>query len=154
MVLLVVYIPDQVLTLPGFPQLACRSVDKTLAFFMPSDTSPDCETIQSLGSLCGCPEREDACVICPNGNQPGWPDNKLPFLYNLFLGSTPTCQILAACLKLRGTQDSLCFVSQFSLVITVGVVAAKFFMMRDIKIVRHLAHSVPVENKQVNLIRI
>lgn len=107
-----VSLPDNLLSIPGFPPLACGNVDTTIAFLIPNETSSDCSTVQSLGSLCGCPTRDDACTLCTNGAIASQPNNDLPFLSNLFLGYTPTCQILEAYLTSKSENDSLCFVSQ------------------------------------------
>jgi hypothetical protein len=87
-------------------------VDATLVFLIPNETSSDCSTVQSLGSLCGCPIREDSCYLCPDGDAVSRPANDLPFLSDLFLGYTPTCQILEAYLSSQSKSDALCLVSQ------------------------------------------
>lgn len=107
-----VSLPDEILAVPGLPAMQCSSVDLTLSFVVPNATSADCETVQSLGSLCGCPTREDSCSLCPSGNSVGLPDNELPFFSDLFLGFVPTCQILEAYLSSRSADESMCFVSQ------------------------------------------
>jgi len=107
-----VSLPDTILDLPGFPPLQCGRVDATLIFLIPNETSSDCETVQSLGSLCGCPSRADSCPLCPSGNLAGSPLNELPFFSDLFLGNTPSCQILEAYLKSHSNEEPVCFVSQ------------------------------------------
>jgi hypothetical protein len=92
--------------------MRCGDVDSTLAMFVPNATSSTCATVQSLGSLCGCPVRSDPCSLCPDGEPASLTDNELPFLSDLFLGFTPTCQILEAYLASQSSSGSLCYVSQ------------------------------------------
>ena len=105
-------LPDKLLSLPGFPPLLCGDIDSSLAVFVPNATSSTCVTVQSLGSLCGCPVRSDSCSLCPDGKPASLADNELPFLSDLFQGFTPTCQILEAYLASQSSSGSLCYASQ------------------------------------------
>lgn len=93
--------------------MQCEGVDQTLALLISNDTSAECSTVRSLGALCGCPiTLENSCSLCPNGNTIAFPDNKLPFLSDLFLGFAPSCQILEAYLASKSEDEAICFVSQ------------------------------------------
>jgi hypothetical protein len=105
-------LPDKFLSLPGLPQLQCGTIDSVLALYVPNATSSTCATVQSLGSLCGCPVRSDSCSLCPDGKPASLTDKELPFLSDLFQGFTPTCEILEAYLRSQGQSDSVCYVSQ------------------------------------------
>ena len=105
-------LPDKLLSLPGFPPLQCGTIDSALAVYVPNATSSTCVTVQSLGSLCGCPVRSDSCSLCPDGKPASLTDNELSFLSDLFQGFTPTCQILEAYLASQSSSDSLCYASQ------------------------------------------
>lgn len=107
-----VTVPDNILSVPGFPPLQCKNVDSMLAVLAPNETSAQCLTAQDLGSLCGCPIRSDYCSLCPNGSDATLPANELPFLSDLFFGFVPTCEILEAYLTSRGAEEGICFVSQ------------------------------------------
>jgi hypothetical protein len=105
-------LPDKFLSLPGLPQMQCGSIDSVLALYVPNATSSTCATVQSLGSLCGCPVRSDSCSLCPDGNPASLTDNELPFLSDLFQGFTPTCEVLEAYLASQSPSDAICYVSQ------------------------------------------
>jgi hypothetical protein len=105
--------PGNVLLLPGFPTLECGTVDLTLSFLVPNSTSDECKAIQSLGSLCGCPIRNDPCILCSNdGATASFPKNELPFFSDMFLGNVPTCEIFEAYLKSQSVTDPVCFTAQ------------------------------------------
>ena len=103
-------------SIPGFPgATTCGELDSMLALFLQANaTTEECILIQSLGSICGCPNTitETSCNICPSGKEVAFPDKELPFFADLFLGYIPTCEILEAYLHSTNASDSLCFIAQ------------------------------------------
>ena len=61
--------------------------------------SEECALIQSVGSLCGCPVREDACSLCHGGGSVSLLDEDLSWMIqndNIPDGIVPTCQLIEA----------------------------------------------------------
>ena len=104
---------NKMLSVPGFPPLPCGSVDATLALLLPNASSPECELIQSLGPLCGCPVASsvgESCMLCEkHQGELANPFHELPFLADMFQGFAPTCEILSAFLQSSNSEeDALC----------------------------------------------
>ena len=54
---------DRVVDVPQLGQQTCRSIRDALPLFL-TQGSEECSLFQSIGTLCGCPAREDACGLC------------------------------------------------------------------------------------------
>ena len=107
----------------------CQEMNVMLGWLYPNASHPECQTIQSLGSLCGCPtQTHNTCDICQQQQQQQQdettttirPNNKdLPFLTNLFGGEggalVPTCATLQAYFQsVNNSADTqLCLTSQY-----------------------------------------
>jgi hypothetical protein len=107
--------PEKSFTIPGFNIAnTCGDLDSLIALVIPNATDSRCETIQSLGAACGCPDtiRENSCHLCPKGNSVTLPDKELSVFKGLFRGFVPTCEILEAYLFSTDAYEPLCSISQ------------------------------------------
>ena len=77
--------PDKVLTLIDATS-TCGEWNR-LASAFPED-SDDCAFMRAGSRYCGCPLREGACTLCPNGEPVGRPNQQLDWLSSTFLSST------------------------------------------------------------------
>ena len=108
--------PDKKLALPGFEWIdTCRGLATTIPLVLDA-TSPECPQVQSIGTMCGCPIPEDACLLChgdPNAVLHN-PENEVPLFQDSFPANiVPTCELVEA--NLHSTvksEDALCTTSQ------------------------------------------
>jgi len=59
-------------------------------------TSQECAAYQSIGTLCGCPEPENACLFCSSLNEMGDATYKPRFPFTQGLPFNPTCEMVQA----------------------------------------------------------
>jgi hypothetical protein len=106
-------LPDKPLTISGFEFIdKCSTMDALLPTLL-SDGSPECDMLQSIGSLCGCPIIEGACHLCSDGTPVSFPDAELSIFSDMVGGLTiPTCEIVESYLHSYNSTDSLCGASQ------------------------------------------
>ena len=94
----------------------CQQIDNLVGLLYTNDSnSTECQFIQSLGTLCGCPAAPQTCHLCPEGNDVvGYPNHQLPFWAQWFGGLPPTCETLQAFLAStpNSVNDPLCPVAQ------------------------------------------
>jgi hypothetical protein len=101
-------LPDKTITFPGYENSIQTCADVATLGASLSNSSRICRAIQSIGTICGCPQEEDSCQLCSNGRnlEYGW--RKLPFLAHYFGDLIPTCEILEATLRSQRNQSKLC----------------------------------------------
>ena len=97
----------------------CFQINQWIGLLYTTD-SEECQTIQSLGTMCGCPlvvvDEPNAappppCTLCPNGGLVTKPDKPLPLFSNLAvfvetIGAVPTCDMFQAYLLSSSTTNS------------------------------------------------
>ena len=98
--------PDKIVADTGvLADRTCQEVNVMLGWLYPNASHPECQNIQSLGSLCGCPtQTQNTCHLCGIQNEPPTDNeqsiinnNELPFLeLNLGGSLVPTCAMLQA----------------------------------------------------------
>jgi len=135
--------PDQLITIPSSDfsiTQTCAELELLLPIFIPDHNSSECQTLQSIGSVCGCPIETNfsTCQLCTEtptseGSSSSVsatatatvttsedsfssslinPTNDFPFLEET-LGFIPSCEVLEAYLMSSQPQNSsLCFLSQ------------------------------------------
>ena len=74
-----------------------------------ADKSPECNEAQLLGSYCGCPALENACILCPNENMTN-PDRRHVNTFERF-GQDLTCLELEAILLQFDSATDECFLA-------------------------------------------
>lgn len=99
-------LPEVTIAIPGFPgEYTCAQLDLFLPTLLPDGKSTTCQTLQSVGSICGCPMPPDSCSLC---DSIAYPQRELAFLADLFGGFVPTCELLDAYLQSQPLDNSLC----------------------------------------------
>ena len=106
---------------------SCAQLDQWIGLLF-VESSPECQTIQSLGTMCGCPlVRDDdnddddddslPCTLCPDRGPVNNPHNPLPVIVDLAIfvetiGTAPTCAMFQAYLLSSSTsKDGLCLLA-------------------------------------------
>lgn len=94
--------------------LECVQIDDLLGRLYPNSSHPECQSVQALGTMCGCPEADNTCSLCPNGNKVSRRERELPFLQDLFAGLIPNCEMMEAYFLSteNSTGTGLCLVAQ------------------------------------------
>jgi hypothetical protein len=107
-------LPAKSISVPGLAFIEdCGQLDQSLPLLFPNSSSSECQTIQRLGSICGCPVAvENSCSLCLSGKFARYREREIAPLADLFLGLTPNCEILEAYLRSVETEDSLCLIGQ------------------------------------------
>ena len=92
----------------------CQQIDRAVGILHPNASSTECQAVQSIGVLCGCPPASNTCTICPMGARVTHPGKTLPFLSHLFSGFTPTCGVLEAYFLStdNSADDGMCTMAQ------------------------------------------
>ena len=118
-----VALPDRIVADTGvLADRTCQEVNVMLGWLYTNASHPECQSIQSLGSLCGCPtQTQNTCHLCDKEEsttttttRPN--NNELPFLEELNLGGlVPTCAMLQAYFEsVNNSADTeLCLTSQY-----------------------------------------
>ena len=114
--------PDRIVADTGvLTDRTCQEVNVMLGWLYPNASHPECQNIQSLGSLCGCPtQTQNTCHLCgiqPNDDNDDQSINnhELPFLELNLGGLVPTCAMLQAYFQsVNNSADTeLCLTSQY-----------------------------------------
>ena len=105
-------LPDEHLgLLEPVPMVDCAAMD-SLAVFLTVGSS-DCDGVQSIGSLCGCPKRENACTLCGNDGQITRGNHTLqPIPADLPRGLRYDCDVLEAQLNVLTQDNDVCLARQ------------------------------------------
>lgn len=99
-------LPDKLVSLPGVAgEFTCDQLNSFLPLLYPDSTDPDCQAIQSVGSLCGCPTPDNACSVCNDDAPMTFPDRPLEFFSDMFGGIAPNCELVGAFLLTSHTED-------------------------------------------------
>ena len=106
--------PDHPINIDGIPVETCGDLELT-AGFLAADAH-FCESVQAIGTLCGCPIPETACMLCSDGGavqNPGVVLDSYPasdFLVGSPGGVFMTCEAMEAYLHYHGNPegDGLC----------------------------------------------
>ena len=109
-------LPDKIVTSEGIlAGQTCDQLDDFVGILYPNASAPDCQAIQSVGTICGCPAATNTCTLCGNaGERPLYPDKTIDSLGDLlFPGITPTCELVEAFLWStdNAAEDGLCLVA-------------------------------------------
>jgi hypothetical protein len=110
-------LPDVLLTVPGFGPLTCGVVDASVAIFLPDESTPECELLRSVGTLCGCPKTPTACDLCiVDSSGDAVPASRaeapLDFFNEKFLGGPVTCKVVEAYLHTVDQSNTTCPIAQ------------------------------------------
>lgn len=94
----------------------CAEINRAVGILHPDVASEECQTIQSMGVLCGCPtDAQNTCSVCPDKDSiMTEPDRELPFLEGLVEGIlVPTCETLQAYFwsTHNSAEDGMCTVA-------------------------------------------
>lgn len=109
--------PDKAIKIDGLPIGDCATLEG-VAWAQDLNT-PLCDSIQSVGSLCGCPVAEDACTLCADGSSVVYPDFELlEYPASDYLIGTPdgaflSCEVLEALLHSKSEDSKFCVGSQY-----------------------------------------
>ena len=78
---------DLPIELPGMTEVQCSTIEAFLPLYISDNTSQECQLIQSLGSLYGCPEQlENGRSLCGATTTPlRYPERELPMFDAFFL---------------------------------------------------------------------
>lgn len=85
------------ISVPGFDFIDdCQTLETLTPIFQ--QNSEECILLQSIGTLCGCPIKENACHLCADGSSVayGWREMEFLSSMDLFNGITPTCELVEA----------------------------------------------------------
>ena len=104
--------PDKVINMTGFPFKTCGHVEEALNLLLVT-TSRQCSVFQSMGSYCGCEVRDNACILCPDGSEPSFPDKPVTFVKEEIGGIIPTCAIFEAYAESFDADSKQCAKFQF-----------------------------------------
>lgn len=107
--------PNKVIVIPSLPgEFTCSQVDLLLPTMYPDNSHSDCQTLQSLGSLCGCRTPENACTLCEGGVPMAYPNRPLEFFSDMFGGVViPDCNLVDAFLRMSHAEgDATCSVAR------------------------------------------
>lgn len=98
--------------IPGYEFInSCGSIDSLLPAFLTED-DPQCQQLQSISTLCGCPPPDDSCSFCPDGSAITYPDKEVPWLVAAFGGIVPTCELVEAYSASLISEDETCSLLQ------------------------------------------
>ena len=99
---------------------SCTQINQWAGILFTS-SSQECQTIQSLGTMCGCPlpdsDGREPCTLCPDGQLATKPDKALPVFSELAvfaetIGTNPTCGMFQAyLLSSSSSEDGLCSIA-------------------------------------------
>lgn len=91
--------PEKRISLPGFEFIeTCETLDDFIPGVLIAG-STECNELQSLGSICGCPVADNPCTLCSDGSPITTPDRVIDFLDLTSVGAISlavTCDIYEA----------------------------------------------------------
>lgn len=105
-------LPEKGINVEGIPINNCGTLDTTAAL-LPAD-SDFCVSIQSIGTLCGCPIPESACSLCHDESSVTNPQLELSNYPSAdYIPASPagvflTCETMEALLHSHSAEDNLC----------------------------------------------
>ena len=89
--------PDKVISIPEYEFSDSCGTLETVVPLMLNEGTPECDLIQSMSSLCGCPKPQySSCPLCPDGSSVPDPDRQVTWLSDQFGGFAPTCEMVEA----------------------------------------------------------
>eukprot|EP00980_Cylindrotheca_fusiformis_P000626 scaffold157_cov116-Cylindrotheca_fusiformis.AAC.3 len=94
-----------------FPLPTCGDLNNVISFV--DEPTEDCAGIQTLGGLCGCPLRQNACRLCPTGFSLVAPLTELDpssssVLQSVPPGLAPTCEFVDSFLQVSLSDSEEC----------------------------------------------
>jgi hypothetical protein len=100
---------NKVMNITGFPSglETCGDVEVAVELLL-ANSSSQCNTLQSLGTYCGCEKRSSACSLCRDGSKVAFPDKHVEFFKNELGGITPTCSILESYVESYDVSSDQC----------------------------------------------
>lgn len=111
-------LPLKEIAIPGFEFFVnnCQTLSEIVPQLLFQNSS-QCDLVQSIGTLCGCPKQENACDMCGDvgGGIAAYGWRELDFLADSFGGIVPTCEIIEAGLHTYNDTDAYCYGSQLLL---------------------------------------
>eukprot|EP00545_Synedropsis_sp_CCMP1620_P004638 CAMPEP_0119011870 /NCGR_PEP_ID=MMETSP1176-20130426/5938_1 /TAXON_ID=265551 /ORGANISM="Synedropsis recta cf, Strain CCMP1620" /LENGTH=862 /DNA_ID=CAMNT_0006964745 /DNA_START=103 /DNA_END=2691 /DNA_ORIENTATION=+ len=84
---------NQTLDIPGFPFETCGQLDDAVDFVI-KDGSYECELVQKVSTICGCPSIDNPCHFCKDGSNITLPDKEAHFARDILFGIVPTCDFV------------------------------------------------------------
>ena len=106
--------PNANISIPGFPFRTCHELNDAV-IFLTDEGSPQCDLVQSISSLCGCPppqDQQERCTLCEDGSSAPFPDKPVQWATGAFLGVTPTCALYEAYVNGLSQDDTSCSLAQ------------------------------------------
>ncbi len=91
-------LPEKDLNIPSLPIKTCKNLALAVNTLYEA-TSKTCSAFQSISALCGCSlplQDTNPCSLCSDGSKSPTPNGTVPPLSSLFLGLTPTCEVVEA----------------------------------------------------------
>lgn len=108
-------LPEKEISIQGFDFMKdCRALSEFAPIVFQQE-SAECELLQSIGTLCGCPKPAEACNLCTNGFKAEFGWRKLDFLADSFGGIVPTCELVEAGLHSYNRTSDYCGGNQMML---------------------------------------
>lgn len=104
--------PDKAINVEGIPVDTCRSLETTAGFLIQG--TDFCNSVQSIGTLCGCEIPDNACNLCTDGSTVSNPSLNLPTYYaNDFIFGAPegvvlNCESMESILHNYEEDSTLC----------------------------------------------
>jgi hypothetical protein len=110
-------LPLKKITFPGFEFVNnCQALSDLVRPRALLQESSQCALVQSIGTICGCPKKENACNLCVDGGKAvyGWSE-KDSLADSFGEEIVPTCEIVEAGLHSYNDTDPYCYGSQLLL---------------------------------------
>lgn len=108
--------PENVISIPGMPgELTCEQLDLLVPSLYPDSSHPNCQALQSVGALCGCPTPANSCTLCKDNAPMAFPERPVEFFGDALGGGmiVPNCEIVDAFLRTSYSEDdNLCASTQ------------------------------------------
>lgn len=104
--------PEKSVNITGYEFIeTCGTLDLLLPQFLTED-DPQCQQVQSISTLCGCPPPDNSCSFCPDGSRIALPDKEVPWFAGAFGGIVPTCDMMEAYSASLAADDGTCSLLQ------------------------------------------
>lgn len=106
--------PDKVISIPAYEfSDSCGTLESVVPLMI-NEGTPECDLVQSMSSLCGCPKPQDSssCPLCPDGSSVPDPDRQVTWLSDQFGGFAPTCEMVEAYVASFIETDETCVALQ------------------------------------------
>lgn len=108
--------PENTISIPNISgEITCEQLDLLVPSLYPDRSNENCQTLQSLGALCGCQTPVNACTLCKDGAPMAFPERPVKFFGDTVGGGTilPNCEIVDAFLRTSYSEDdTLCMSAQ------------------------------------------